>query len=98
MSFREAQNADARLIILKTLTEELDYSLNENLLTHALEAYGHHRPREYVRDQLRWLAEMGAVTLIEAGTVMVGTITQRGRDHVELRTAIEGVRRPGPGA
>lgn len=96
MNFRETQNADARLVILKTLTEEIDYSLNENLLTHALEAYGHHRPREYVRDQLRWLEQMGAVTVIEAGTVMVATITQRGRDHVELRSAIEGVRRPSP--
>ena len=98
MNFRETQNADARLVILKTLATEIDYSLNDNLLSVALEAYGHRRPREYVRDQLRWLEQMGAVTVLEAGTVLVGTITQRGRDHVEFRAVIEGIRRPSPEA
>lgn len=97
MSFQNTMNGDARLVILKALASEIDFSLNEGLLSAVLETFGHQRPREYVRDQIRWLEQMSAVTVIEVGTVLVATITQRGRDHVDFRVVIEGVRRPRPG-
>ena len=46
---------------------------------------------------MRTLAELGAVTLREAGTVLIATITRAGIDHVERRGIIEGVLRPSPG-
>jgi hypothetical protein len=94
--FRQYIAADVRLIILRELASQPDYRLNETLLLRVLETFGHRRSRDYLRDQLRWLEEMGAVTLTEAGTVLIAELTRRGRDHVERRVVIEGVARPSP--
>jgi hypothetical protein len=51
-----------------------------------------------VRTQLRALADLGAVTLTEAGSVMIASLTRAGLDHVDGRGIIEGVRRPSPDA
>jgi hypothetical protein len=75
-----------------------DYRLNETLLSRVLETFGHRRSRDYLRDQLRWLEEIGAVTLAEAGTVLIAELSRRGRDHVERRVVIEGIARPSPEA
>ena len=96
--FRQYIAADVRLIVLRELVAQPDYRLNETLLLRVLETFGHRRSRDYLRDQLRWLDEMGAVTLTEAGTVMIAELTRRGRDHVERRVVIEGIARPSPEA
>lgn len=94
--YAEHMAADARLIILRTLHADTSGTLNEVLLTRALETFGHRRSRDYVRTQLRTLADLGAVTIREAGTVMIATLTRLGEDHVERRAVIEGVLRPSP--
>jgi hypothetical protein len=94
--FRQYIAADVRLIILRELAVQPDYRLNETLLLRVLETFGHRKSRDYLRDQLRWLDDMGAVSLTEAGTVMIAELTRRGRDHVERRTVIEGIVRPSP--
>ena len=94
--YKEHMAKDARLVILRTLAGERDYTLNETILTAALDAFGHRQSREWVRTQLRKLEELGAVTLTEAGTVLIATITRTGLDHLELRTEVEGVARPSP--
>jgi hypothetical protein len=96
--FRQYIAADVRLIILRELAVQPDYRLNETLLLRVLETFGHRKSRDYLRDQLRWLEEMGAATLTEAGTVMIAELTRRGRDHVERRVVIEGIARPSPEA
>lgn len=85
---------DARLVILKELAAQTNASLNETILVKVLEAFGHHRSREWVRTQLRKLAELGAISITEAGTVMIATLKQAGLDHVERRSVIDGVNRP----
>ncbi|HEY5209623.1 MAG TPA: hypothetical protein VIJ42_09290 [Stellaceae bacterium] len=92
--FADYQAEDARLVILKELHRQLDGRLNEGVLTRVLESFGHHHSREWVRTQLRKLEELGAITIIEIGSVFVAQITRAGRDHVELRSAIEGAARP----
>lgn len=87
---------DVRLIILKALADETNHTLNEVLLTKALEAFGHDKSRAYVVTQLNFLKDLGAVSLTKAGTVVVATITRLGLDHVERRSVIEGVARPSP--
>lgn len=85
---------DARLVILKELDRQTDGTLNEALLQKVLELFGHKRSREWVRTQLRKLADLGAVTITEAGSVLIATLRQAGRDHVQRRGVIEGVARP----
>jgi hypothetical protein len=60
--FRQYIAADVRLIILRELASQPDYRLNETLLLRVLETFGHRKSRDYLRDQLRWLEEMGAVS------------------------------------
>lgn len=94
--YRQYIAEDIRLIILRELSSQTDYRLNETLLLRVIESFGHRKSRDYLRDQLRWLEEIGAVSLSETGTVMIAELTRRGRDHVERRTAIEGIARPSP--
>lgn len=90
---------EARLIVLKALAEQVDETLGSDLLRLTLETYGISRERAWVHGELAWLAEMGAVHVIEAGSIRVATLTETGRRHLDRRIAIEGVRRPSrPGA
>ena len=89
---------DARLVILKELAAQTNYTLNDTILHKVCESFGHNRSREWVRTQIRKLADLGAVTVSETGTVLIATITGAGVDHVLRRGVIEGVARPSPGA
>ncbi len=86
---------DARLIILKALAEETSETLNSGMLEEALAAYGGiSRPRAWVHGELAYLKEMGAVTVLVAGTVQIATLTDLGRRHLDRTAIIEGVKRP----
>jgi len=99
MSFDRLMREEARLIILRTLEEQPDGRLNSELLRLALETFGISKSRDWVHDELNWLRDMSAVTLVEASTVRVAQITAKGTDHVARRLVIEGVKRPSrPGA
>lgn len=98
LSFEEHAARDARLIILRGLTEQVDGRLNETLLAALLQTFGHHRSRDWVRTQLLKLKELGAVTIAQAGSIHVAAITRAGLDHVERRSIIDGIARPSPEA
>lgn len=97
MSFEEHLTLDARLVILKALVEQNDARLNEVILVEALRTFGHNRSRDWLRTQLRVLADLGAVRVTEAGSVMIAELTRFGDDHVNRRAVIEGVARPSLG-
>lgn len=86
--------ADARLIILRELAAQTDGRSSDLVLARVLDAFGVRRSRDWLRTQLRGLAELEAVRLEEIGTVMVASLRRAGRDHVERRGVIEGVSRP----
>lgn len=90
--------ADARLAILQTLQQDPSGSSGELILQGALDAIAISRGIDYVRTQMRQLQLLGAVTIKEAGTIKIATITRMGLDHVERRSIIEGVKRPDPAA
>ncbi len=95
MSMDRIIREDARLIILKALAEEPDETLNSGMLEQALTAFGGiSRPRAWVHGELDYLREMGAVTLIDAGTVKIARLTDLGKRHVDRQVSIEGVKRP----
>ena len=94
MSYQTIIAEDCRLIILRQLAKEPDNRLNETILTRVLESFGHLKSRSYVRTQVRKLEELGAVRVIEAGSVLVAQLLQPGLDHVERRSFLEGVGRP----
>lgn len=96
--FSEHLARSARLIILRALAAETSRTLNEVVLQAQLEAFGVNRARGYVRTQIRALADLDAVRVREAGSVMIAALTQTGLDHVEGRAEVDGVDRPAPGA
>lgn len=90
----DRMTADARLMILRELAQQVGARCNEAVLQYVLDVAGISRPRDWVRTQLRWLEQAGAVQLAEAGSVLVVTLRGFGRDHVERRAQIEGVSTP----
>lgn len=90
----EAIAGDARLIILRELSEQVDGRLSELLIRRVLDDYGIRRDRDWIATQLRKLAQLGAIDLATMGQTLIASISRMGRDHIEQRTVIEGVTRP----
>lgn len=85
---------DARLIILKALAAQTDERLHSGFISEELVRFGIDRPREWIHGELDWLEQIGAVTLIKPGTVVVATLTEKGHRHLRRAIVIEGVKRP----
>lgn len=85
---------EARLIILKALAKEKNETLSSSILETELPIYGIRRTRAWLHMEMEYLAELGAVTLMEASTVKVATLTELGHRHLNRDAIIEGVKRP----
>lgn len=88
---------DARLIILKALAEQNNDTLASNVLQDSvLPVFGIRQNRAWVHQQIDYLANLGAVTVITAGTVKVASLTRIGHRHLDRAEGIilEGVTRP----
>jgi hypothetical protein len=96
VSFGDYLSRNARLVILRELADWPDGRVNEIDIQKRLDDFAYKRSRDWVRTQFRAMAELGAITITEAGTVMIASITRAGIDHVERRSVIEGIARPSP--
>lgn len=92
--YRTHMAEDCRRIILQALSEETSATLNENLIGAHIEAHGIRKPRDYVREQIDWLAKRGAIAVTETGGVVIAQLLTKGLEHVERRELIPGVARP----
>ncbi|MHC8342261.1 VpaChn25_0724 family phage protein [Pseudomonas sp. RT6P73] len=86
---------DVRLVILRLLVEMTAYRANSSVLTMALDSYGHTLSRDQVKTELHWLAEQGALTVVDVGPVLVATLSERGQDIAAGRARVPGIKRPG---
>ncbi|MBT9293317.1 VpaChn25_0724 family phage protein [Prosthecodimorpha staleyi] len=93
-SFAERYQREARLIILRGLAEEIDGALSAKLMSAKLETFGINRSLDWIGEEYRKLADLGAVTVTEAGSVVIARITPKGRDHLALKVRIGGVDQP----
>ena len=97
MSLNAIMEKEARLVILRTLGEQPDMRLNSSLLREDLEErWGINKSRDWVHEQLRYLAEVGAVAVAVMGSVHIATLTGRGLDHAEGRVVLHNIKRPSP--
>ena len=94
MSYLEHLRQHMRLIILRALSEEPNYTHNEAMLDDIAKSFAIDRGRDFVKAEVRWLENIGAVTVKEMGSTLIVTATQRGVDHAERRIVLDGVRRP----
>ena len=90
----EQVRPDARLIILKALAAQTDERLHSGFIAEELLRFGIDRPRAWIHGELDWLEEMGAITQIKPGSVVVATLTDKGARHLRRAIVIEGVKRP----
>lgn len=95
--FSRHMQEDARLVILKELASQTNDTLSERILHVVIEAFGHNRSQDWLRTQLRAMADVGAIKITEQGTVLIATITAAGHDHLKRRVVIEGIARPTSG-
>ena len=96
MSLSQLLTEDIRLVILRFLSEDAGFDLNESIIHSALGTLGHNVSRDRVRVELAWLAEQGLVSVREVMSVQIATLTSRGLDVAEGRAIVPGVKRPGP--
>lgn len=97
MSLASIMEKEARLVVLRTLSEQPDRRLNSSLLRDDLaDRWAINRSRDWLHVQIAYLADIGAVLVVDVGSVKIATITGRGLDHVEGRAILDGVKRPSP--
>lgn len=97
-SFAALLAEDRRLIILRALAEDHDYSLNDFVLKRALASLGHEVSRDMLRGDLTWLKDQRLITLreLDDGAIWVARATEDGIDIARGRPH-PGVARPAPG-
>uniref|UniRef100_A0A6H2A4L0 ArsR family transcriptional regulator n=1 Tax=viral metagenome TaxID=1070528 RepID=A0A6H2A4L0_9ZZZZ len=98
MNYEELIASDIRLMILRTLAEDADYSHNEVILREVLVMFGHKISQDKLRSELAWLSEQGLVKTEEISGLVVAKLTARGADVSSGAAQCPGVKRPRPEA
>ncbi|AFL75384.1 hypothetical protein [Thiocystis violascens] len=87
---------DRRLLLLRMLQTQNDYTAHEHLLRGGLADLGHRISGDELRNHLAWLDEQGLLVL-SAGPIQIATLTLRGEDVATGVARLPGVARPPPG-
>lgn len=95
MSMSRIVREEARLRILQVLARDPAGSMSSELLRAELATWGINRSRDWVREELHWLADLGAAVVTEVGEgVHIATLARRGAEHLDRSRLIEGVKPP----
>ena len=94
--FAKLVQADMRLVVLRVLAEDADYSHNEYVLREALRVCGHSVSQDRLHTELAWLGEQGLIALTDTVGVKVAKLTARGLDVARGAAVVPGVKRPEP--
>ncbi len=95
-SYRQVVEEHLRLTILRILSEDPDYTMNDSLLADLVVDYGFAPSRDKMRSSLSWLREQGLVEYTD-DALIIATLTVRGLDVACGKTVVPGVKRPSPG-
>lgn len=86
---------EARLAILKELSKEDNKAMSSaRMQKYLLTRLMIDKPREWVEKQYLYLRDMGAVTIVQADTVKVARLDDRGEFHLKGLVTISGVMSP----
>lgn len=97
MKYEQTVQEHLRLTILRLLSEDPDYTMNDSLITDLTENYGFTPSRDRVRTELAWLKEQGLVTTDIDPAITIAILTERGADVARGRVTVPGIKRPSPG-
>ena len=93
-SYPEKDLEDARLAILKELSNQTSGSMSLEQLVSALADWGHRKSDTEVKQLLNDLLEARGVTLFNSSVRLIADITREGLNHVAGRQALAGVKKP----
>lgn len=103
MDLTKEFNADRRLVILRILAEDPEYTINDSMLQKGLRLFGHSVTSDWTRTHLRWLEEQGLIRIQElarpsgaTSPLLLAILTERGLDAAIGRARVDGVARPRP--
>ncbi|WP_354624852.1 ArsR family transcriptional regulator [Psychromonas sp. MME2] len=98
MSMKQIMQEHQRLVVLRLLSEDLGYDLNESILQDGLGVYSLSISRDALRTQLAWLEEQDCIelTVLQNGTHLA-KLTSRGLDVAKGLAIQPGIKRPRPG-
>lgn len=95
MSMERIMQEEARLTILKELKAQPNQAAtSEAMRRFLLDFLLIDKSREWVEEQFCFLAEMRAIDVVEAGSVKIARLTERGELHLQGRISIAGIQRP----
>jgi hypothetical protein len=94
IDYDKVMREDARLIILRALAEQVNESLSSSIIEVVLQTFAIRQPRAWLHGEMEYLRMMGAITVVDAGSVKIGTLTELGWRHLQRETIVEGVKRP----
>jgi hypothetical protein len=97
MGMKALMQEHQRLVILRLLSEDLGYDLNESILQDGLTIYSLSIRRDALRTQLAWLEEQGCITISTLQNTQLAKLTARGLDVANGMATQPGVKRPRPG-
>jgi hypothetical protein len=96
IDYANMQREEGRLILLREMAEQPNESLSSSMMEPALNRFAIYQDRPWIHQQLDWMANMGAITVLNAGTVKIATLTPAGWRHLRREHFIDGIKRPSP--
>ncbi|WP_141682921.1 hypothetical protein [Agrobacterium tumefaciens] len=95
MSMNTIMEREARLTILKELNAQPNKAISsEAMRQFLLDFLLIDKPRQWVELQFQYLADMQAVMIVDAGTVKIARLIERGKLHLAGKIEIDGVLSP----
>ena len=96
-NYKQIVAENRRLAILRFLSEEADFAINDSVMQEALKQIGHAVAREVVQADYAFLNDLGLINLeIVMDTIHVATLTGAGLDVANGVKTVPGISRPRP--
>lgn len=93
-TYAEKDLEDARLAILRELSNQTSGAMSMEQLVSALGDWGHRKGDTEVAQLLNDLVAARGVTLFNTGVRLIAEITREGLNHVAGRQGLAGVKKP----
>ena len=94
MRFDTYMSEDRRLVILRLLESQDDFTLNDGLLLHGLDQLGHGVSRQTLHNDMVWLEALGLVNLSRLSPqIMRICLSEKGQEVCLGKQRIAGIRR-----
>ncbi|MGB0695380.1 MAG: hypothetical protein ACPGOY_06995 [Rhodospirillaceae bacterium] len=94
MSYAVLVEKEQRFLILQTLLNDTDRSVNDRMLCGALKSFGHGMGQDAMQRHLHWLKEAKCVEVEELGGLWVATLTSSGAEIVRGDATLPGIAHP----